>query len=146
MADRTTTVGGCAAGHHHRSSRFQFLLMMVVVISACATGARSRPELDQMLANAKTGADHETIAEYYQQEAHEARAKYEQHKASAAEYRRALRWGGWAEHCDRLAQDYKRAAEDASWLAAHHRKIADEAGSAERSRPTAGSSNETQDR
>jgi hypothetical protein len=120
--------------------------MMVVAICACATGAPSSPDLDQMLANAKTRSDHQAIAEHYQKEADEAEAKYEQHKASAAEYRRALSWGGWAEHCDRLAQDYKRAAEDASWLAAHHRKIANEAGSAETSRPTAGSSNETQER
>jgi hypothetical protein len=116
-----------------------------VVISACSTGAPSKTDLEQMLADAKSGSDHQIIAQYYQAEADEAQAKYEQHETSAAQYRGNLRWGGWAEHCEELAQDYKNAQKDASWLAAHHRKIAEEMNSADKSGPAPGRSNGAQD-
>ena len=80
-----------------------------------------------MLATAKSASDHEAIAEYYDDEAADAEAKYEEHEASFVRYYHGSpRARGWAWHCDRLAQDYKQANEDASVLAAQHRKIAEE--------------------
>jgi len=111
------------------------------LLDGSAVEARS----ERMLADAKSGSDHEMIAQYYQAEADEAEAKYTQHEASAAQYRCNLRWGGWTEHCEELAQDYKNAQKEASWLAAHHRKIAEEMNSADKSGPATGRSNGGQD-
>ena len=142
MGDRKTGVDRRVVVKRRKSG---FLLMVVAVISACSAGAPSNADLEQMLTNAKTASDHDKIAAYYQEEATEAQSKYEQHKALAAQYQRNLRWGGWAQHCDHLAQDYKNAQEDASWLAALHRKIAEEKSSADTNRPIAGGSNGAQD-
>jgi hypothetical protein len=80
-----------------------------------------------MLATAKTASDHEAIAQYYEQEAADDEAKYEEHEAAASRYEHSPKFGIIsAQHCHHLAQDYKQANQDASVLAAQHRKIAGE--------------------
>ena len=78
-----------------------------------------------MLATAKAASDHEAIAQYYENEAADAHAQYEEHQAVAA---RALspKSQSWSLHCARLAQDFKQVEEDASVLAAEQRKVAEE--------------------
>ena len=78
-----------------------------------------------MLATAKTASDHEAIAQYYENEAADVHAKYEEHQAVAA---RALspKSQSWSLHCARLAQDFKQAEQDASVLASEQRKVAEE--------------------
>jgi hypothetical protein len=101
-----------------------FALLAVGVFMACAP-AESKPNIEHMLATAKTASDHEAIAQYYENEAADAHAKYEEHQAVAA---RALspKSQSWSLHCARLAQDFKQAEEDASVLAAEQRKVAEE--------------------
>lgn len=102
------------------------LLLGVLAISACST-ARPKPDIGHMLANPTTAADHLNIAEYYSEEAADDEAKYEEHKADTARYEHAIKFREISvQHCVNLAQDYKQAAEEASALAAEHRKVADE--------------------
>ena len=101
-------------------------ILMGITLSACAS-RQSKPNIEHMLANATTASDHLNIAEYYNEEAAEDEAKYQEHKADAARYEHAIKFGRIsAQHCDQLAQDYKQAAQDASVLAAEHGKVADE--------------------
>jgi hypothetical protein len=123
-ATKTPAVkGAMAAG---RILSISCLLLGILAISTCST-ARPKPNIEQMLANATTAADHLNIAEYYREEAADDEAKYEEHKADAARYEHAIKFGRIsAQHCVQLAQDYKQAAQEASALAAEHHKVADE--------------------
>ena len=80
-----------------------------------------------MLATVTTASDHEAIAQYYEQEAADDEAKYEEHKADTGRYQQSPKFGSFsAQHCNQLAQAYKQANQDASVLAAEHRRIANE--------------------
>jgi hypothetical protein len=104
-----------------------FALLSAAALSGCAPAAVPKPNIEHMLAIAKTASDHEAIANYYDNEAAEAEVEYEEHQSAALRYYHGSpRARGWAWHCDRLAQDYKQANEDASVLAAQYRKIAEE--------------------
>jgi hypothetical protein len=81
-----------------------------------------KPGLDQMLSSAKTAEDHELIAKEYEKEASDAQAEYERHQVGVSSYQK----GAGRLHCAALAQDYQRAEQDASALAAYHRKVAEE--------------------
>ncbi len=101
-------------------------LLAVGALLGCAPVAAPKPNIEHMLATAKTASDHEAIAQYYEQEAADDEVKYEEHKGSAVQYEHSVKYRGWGRHCDRLAQDYKQAHQNASVLAAEHRKVADE--------------------
>jgi hypothetical protein len=90
------------------------------------SGCRAQAQHSAYARDRKTAPDHEAIAEYYENEAADAHAKYEEHEASATQYAHSVRWKGWARHCAHLAQDYNQAEQDASNLAAQHRKVAEE--------------------
>ena len=66
--------------------------------------------LDQMIANMKTPADHEAIASYFDQVAADARAKAALHHHSAETYRtmRTEKPAGMANMCDAIAADFDK--------------------------------------
>lgn len=102
-----------------------FALLAASAVAACAPAA-SKPSIEHMLATAQTASDHEAIAQYYEQEAADDEAKYEEHEAAASRYEHSPKFGIIsAQHCHHLAQDYKQANQDASVLAAH-RRVAEE--------------------
>lgn len=101
-------------------------VLVAIAVSGCSTAAPPKPNIEHMLAHARTAADHEAIAKYYEDEAADAMTKQGEHKASAVHYERSAKWRTWSWHCDRLAQDFKGVEEDASALAIEHRKIAAE--------------------
>ncbi len=106
-------------------------LLIGAALAGCAPAAH-KPNIEHMLATAKTASDHEAIAQYYEQEAADDEAKYEEHRAEAGRYRHSPKFGTIsAQHCYQLTQDYKQANQDASVLAAQHRKIAEEMNSAD---------------
>ena len=108
-------------------------LLAANAVSACAS-AVSKPSIEHMLATAKTASDHEAIAQYYEQEAADDEAKYEEHEAAASRYEHSPKFGiVSAQHCHHLAQDYKQANQDASVLAAQHHKVAEEMSAASQS-------------
>jgi len=86
--------------------------------------------LNQMITDAKTPADHEAIAAYYQQEAATAQAKADLHRRSAASYRKANldKPVGMAKMCDGIAAMWDKVAADARELAKSHHDMARTAG------------------
>jgi hypothetical protein len=51
-----------------------FAFLAAAALAACAP-AESKPNIEHMLATAKTASDHEAIAQYYENEAANAHAK-----------------------------------------------------------------------
>ncbi len=86
--------------------------------------------LNQMITDAKTPADHEAIATYYDQEAAKAQEKADLHRRSAASYRKANldKPVGMAKMCDGIAAMWDKVAADARELAKSHRDMAKKAG------------------
>jgi hypothetical protein len=89
-------------------------------------------ELEKAITGAKTSADHEAIASYYDREAATAKDKAAEHRKLAETYR-TLAASGRAPlqpmgiHCQQLAQTYESAAADNAALATAHRQMAREA-------------------
>ena len=89
-------------------------------------------DLEKAIAGAKTPANHEAIASYYDREATTAKDKAVEHRRLAETYR-TLATSGRAPlqpmgiHCEQLAQTYESAAADNAALAAGHRQMAKEA-------------------
>ena len=92
----------------------------------------SKRALKEMIAGAKTAADHKAIADYYYAEAAEARAKAEEHDQMASWYRTAGEVGtkkipyaaGTIDHCERLVKNYKATADELTALAQEHQAMA----------------------
>jgi hypothetical protein len=86
--------------------------------------------LDQMITNAKTPAEHEAIAAFYEQQATDAKRKAELHRNTADTYRKLKisKPVGMAEMCEGIAAMWAKIAADNSRLAEAHREMAKEAG------------------
>jgi hypothetical protein len=85
--------------------------------SAEAKEKISKRALKEMIAGAKTAADHKAIADYYYAEAAKARAKADGHDQMAAWYRKAGEGvkkipytPRTIDHCERLVKNYKSTA------------------------------------
>jgi len=106
-------------------------LVTALSVPALAADAAQPADIEKMIASAKTPADHEAIAAYYDKQAAEARAKAEEHRRMGEDYKR----GGGAlaekthfhEHCEALTRSYNQAAKDYEALAAAHRDMAKKA-------------------
>jgi len=110
-----------------------FLLAAVALPTTQAVAQQqtvTADNLDQMIANMKTPADHEAIASYFDQVAADARKKAELHHHSAETYRtmRTEKPAGMANMCDAIAADFDKAATQAEKLAKAHRAMAKKAG------------------
>ena len=86
--------------------------------------------LDQMITSAKTPAEHEAIAAFYEQEAKEAKKKAALHRNTADTYRKLKisKPVGMAEMCDGIAAMWEKIAKDNSTLAKAHREMAKQGG------------------
>lgn len=106
------------------------LLAALIVLAVGAPALRAGGDqaavtdrnLNQMIAKAKTPADHEAIATYYDREAAENENKVKLHRASENIYTK----GANQVHCNALVKDYQRAAEEDRALAARHHRMARE--------------------
>lgn len=83
--------------------------------------------LEQMITEAKTPADQEAIATYYEKEAQETRRKQTEHQQMRDEYAKLpvlkTKTGAVA-HCDAIAKKYEEIAKDYEALAQMHREMA----------------------
>jgi hypothetical protein len=110
------------------------LLLAAVTLPTFRAGAQGTvvtdDNLDQAVANAKTPADHEAIAAYYDKEAADNTAKATLHHAVHHNYVK-FRWkqSDMGPHCDELAKWYQRTADQDKDLAAGHREMAKKVGS-----------------
>jgi hypothetical protein len=86
--------------------------------------------LEEMITNAKTPADHEAIAAYYEQEAAETKKKADLHRRAAESYRKMNieKPVGMANMCDGIAAMWDKIAADNSKLAEAHQEMAKKAG------------------
>ena len=86
--------------------------------------------LDRAIANAKTPADHEAIATYYQEQAADTKKNAELHRRIAETYRnsRISKPVYMAEMCDNIAAMWDKIAADQEKLATAHREMAKKAG------------------
>lgn len=82
--------------------------------------------LDQSIANAKTPADHEAIAAYYDQEAASAKAKAALHHNTAKTYEKLniAKPVGMVNMCKEIAAYWDKVARNAEDLAKAHREMA----------------------
>jgi hypothetical protein len=90
--------------------------------------AQEGKSIEQMLTEAKTPADHEAIAAYYDKEAQAAHQKHAEHKKLADFYAvtPALKTksGTLYNHCSEAAKKYEGIAKDFEALAKAHREMA----------------------
>jgi hypothetical protein len=104
------------------------VLIAVTTVPALLAGAQPQvvtdQNLKQMITNAKTPADHEAIAAYYDKEAQVNEAKAALHRGMANIYAKP----GMTAHCNNLAKDFRRAANEDKALAAEQRAMAEKAG------------------
>ena len=110
-----------------RVNLFLAIALMLVATASMATikaGAQSPPVTDdnltQSVQNAKTPADHEAVAAYYDEEAAEAAKKAALHRQSASN----LKPVGMANMCNNLADYWDKVATQDKDLASAHRKMA----------------------
>jgi hypothetical protein len=111
--------------------------MVVALGNPFAVGAKekiSKRALQEMIAGAKSAADHKAIADYYYAEAAKAQAKAVEHDEMAGWYRKAGEGvkktpyaPGTINHCERLVNDYKSTAADLTALAKEHEALAKQA-------------------
>ena len=82
-------------------------------------------DINDMIAKAKSPADHEAIATYYDRDAAEAKAKAEQHMKMADSYTQFRPdYKPLPRHCRAEAKYYEGIAAEDRALAAAHRKMA----------------------
>ena len=86
--------------------------------------------LDQMITSAKTPADHEAIAAYFEQQAAETKKKADLHRNTADTYRKLKipKPVYMAEMCDNIAAMWDKIAAGEEKLANAHREMAKKAG------------------
>ncbi len=112
----------------------------IILLIACLIGpvwwvssqASLKPDqLDELIMKAKSKADHERLAEYFEQEAQALQAKVERHQKLAEDYEKGGSYekvkGFMLQHCNAMIRSYREAAEESLALARMHRQLAAEA-------------------
>src|SRR5579884_1700248 len=114
--------------------------MLAAVVSAPA-GAKdktlSQSELRNLVTNAKTPADHERIAQYFDAEATKYEADAKKHEEEATYYaghtqpvigkNQGFYSREMQDHCPKMSAKLKEAAQEAHMMAAGHRELAKQA-------------------
>jgi hypothetical protein len=102
--------------------------IVALALPAVRAGAAEEVDIDKMILNAKTPADHEAIAAYYDEQAATAKAKAATHRNMGEDYKKV---GGalaskthFHEHCESLVRSFESAAKDYAAMAAAHREMA----------------------
>lgn len=106
------------------------ILLAATVLATIRAGAQQAvvtdDNLEQSITSAKTPADHEAIAVFYEQQALDAKKKAAIHRNTAAIYRKLniAKPVGMAEMCDNIAAMWDKIAADNSKLAKAHQAMA----------------------
>lgn len=105
-----------------------FVLLAAASLPVIRAGAQQAVVTDQnvgqMIANAKTSAEHEAIAAFFDNKAAKAEQDAKNHRAWGNIYGKPTMMS----HCNRLAQDNQKEADEYKALAAGHREMAKRAG------------------
>lgn len=105
--------------------------IVMIVLAVGTLGYRSvgvaqeGTSLEQRITNAKTAADHEAIAAYYDKEAQAIHARHAEHQKMGEWYKKnpALNKSGFSTHCDLIAANYDKTAKEYEALAKLHREM-----------------------
>jgi hypothetical protein len=109
----------------------KLLMTMIFALGLLVACAEMNPHsMDMNLAvqNAKTKADHEALAEHYEEAAQEMQLKVDEHKKLLSQYQsKSYLYGRQAEdfkaHCERLIDVYDKAAKENLEMAKIHRQM-----------------------
>jgi hypothetical protein len=107
------------------------VVVVVLVIGAIGYlpfgAAEEGQNIDQMIATAKTPADHEAIAAYYEKQAQAAHQEHKEHQQMSSEYAKVpvlkTKTGAVA-HCNSIAKKYEDIAKEYEALAKVHQGMA----------------------
>jgi hypothetical protein len=122
----------------HRTAGFVSISLMaasLILVVPRAVFALDAEDLPAAIENAKTAADHEAIAAYYDAEAKAASATAEEHRRMAAAYGKRPKAAGTKgnrstvyrtirPHCEKLVASYEASARDYAAMATSHREAA----------------------
>ena len=121
---------------NHRALALSVAALTTIILLAVPTlraVAAEEMSIDKMIATAKTASDHEAIANYYKQQAAEARSKADMHKKMAEQY--SMSGIGnqstkthFHQHCEALVRSYQTQANEFDALAKAHQDMAAKAG------------------
>jgi len=117
-------------------------LSIVLTLSAVAASATTQPQaekltkqqLQSLIASARTPADHQRIARYYEAQAQSDLAQAREHAQMAAQFKQnpittSSKWStGTVNHCEYLAQSLTKEAAKMQQLAQDHEQMALRAG------------------
>jgi hypothetical protein len=105
---------------------------MPAFLAIAQSAAVSDDNLAQSIASAKTAADQDAIAAYYDQEAADAKKKADLHRNAADTYKKLniAKPVGMANMCKGLVNYWDKVADQAKDLAKAHREMAKAAGGA----------------
>lgn len=111
--------------------RVLFLIIMGLLFSAVQMNAYSM-DMGQAVQDAKTPANHEAVAKFYDEAAKEMQAKVQEHKKMYEQYQAESQYYGrqgldMASMCQGLIRAYEKAATENLEMAASHRKMAEAA-------------------
>ena len=102
-------------------------LLALSLSAGYAAAAEPPPSIAGKVEAAKTRADHEQIASFYEQEAKAAQMKSDEHRQLAAQYKKPG-YGNVAptliQHCNYIAAKYQEAAAESLKMARLHRDMA----------------------
>ena len=121
---------------NHRALAFSVAALTTIIVLAVPTSravAAEEMSIDKMIATAKTASDHEAIANYYKQQAAEARSKADMHKKMAEQYSMSgignqATKTHFHQHCETLIRSYQTQADEFDALAKAHQDMAAKAG------------------
>jgi hypothetical protein len=108
-------------------------LAAIVAFAVPTFRAGAAEDVDRMIATAKTASDHEAIANYYKQQAAEARTKADMHSKMAEQYSMSgignqATKTHFHQHCEALIRSYQTQASEYDALAKAHQDLAPKAG------------------
>ncbi|MBI5920674.1 MAG: hypothetical protein HY847_03385 [Betaproteobacteria bacterium] len=106
--------------------RTTFVMALAVLILAACSSAPLVSEIPESIANAKTAADHERIADYFAQKAASYEAEALLHEKMPQSYQGHPRYdfGAMNSHCRELQKQLNAAAREAKALEQVHRGFA----------------------
>jgi len=121
---------------NHRALALSVAALTTIILLAVPTlraVAAEEMSIDKMIATAKTASDHEAIANYYKQQAAEARSKADMHKKMAEQYSMSgignqATKTHFHQHCETLVRSYQTQANEFDALAKAHQDMAAKAG------------------
>jgi hypothetical protein len=104
------------------------LFLTLGLLAACAEMNPHPMDMGLAVQNAETKADHEALAQHYEEAAKEMQLKVDEHKKLLSQYEaKSYLYGKQAEdlkaHCQRLIDVYEKAAEENLSMAKMHRQM-----------------------